>query len=75
MKHLVLRQLDLKITLCSGERVAEAEVGNAIDEHAEFHNDVAGGNLFIQHTCLNTGGDPRRQCGRIETKFFNAVAA
>lgn len=75
MKHLVLRQLDLKITLCIGECVAEAEVGNAIDEHAEFQHDVAGGNLLIQHTCLNTGGDPRRQCGRIEAKFLDAVTA
>ncbi|MCF7786619.1 MAG: hypothetical protein K9N47_10890 [Prosthecobacter sp.] len=73
MKHLVLRQLDFEITLCGGERVAESEIGDAINKHAEFHYDVAGGNLFVQHTGLNTGGDPCWQRGRIETKFFNAV--
>ena len=73
MKNFVLRQPDLEITLCIGERVAEAEIGNAINEHAEFHDDVAGGNLFVQHTSRNAGGDPRRQGARIETEFFHTV--
>ncbi|WP_395730574.1 hypothetical protein [Prosthecobacter sp.] len=60
MKHLVLRQLDLEITLRVGEGVAETEIGNAINEQAEFHNNVAGGDLFMQHAALNAGADPRR---------------
>ena len=75
MKHLVLRQLDLEIALCVRECVAKAEIGDAIDEHAEFQNNVAGGNLFMQHTGLHARGDPRRQSGRIEAQFFDTVAA
>lgn len=74
MKHLVLRQLDLEIALRVAERVAEAEVGDAIDEQAEFHHNVAGGNLFVQHTGMDTGGYPRWQCGRIKAQFFDTVA-
>jgi hypothetical protein len=74
VKHLVLRQLDLEITLRVGERVAEAEIGDAINKHAEFQHHVAGGNLFVQRTGLNAGGDPRREGGRIEAEFFDTVA-
>lgn len=74
MKHLVLRQLDLEITLRAGERVAEAEIGDAVNEQAEFQHHVAGGNLFAQRTGLHAGGDPRWQCGRIEAQFFDTVA-
>lgn len=75
MKHLVLRELDLKVALRVGKRVAEAEIGDAIDEHAEFQHHVAGGNLFVQRTGLHAGGDPRRQGGWIETQFFDTVAS
>jgi hypothetical protein len=75
MKHLVLWQLDPEITLCSGESVAEAEVGNTVNENTEFQDNVAGGNLLVQGAGLNAGGDPRRQGGRIETEFFNTVTA
>jgi len=75
MKHLVLRELDSAITLCAGESVAEAEIGNTINEDAEFEDDVAGGNLLVQGAGLNAGGDPSRQGGWIETEFFDAVTA
>jgi len=74
MKHLVLWQLDLEIALRIGERVAKAEIGDAINEHAEFQHHVAGRNLFVQCTGLHAGGDPRWQCGRIKAQFFDAVA-
>lgn len=75
MKHLVLWQLDPEIALRAGERVAEAEIGDAINEQAEFQHHVAGGNLFVQRTGLHTGGDPRRKGGWIETQFFDTVAS
>lgn len=75
MKHFVLWQLDPEITLGTGKSVAEAEIGNAVNEHAEFQDDVAGGNLLVQGAGLNTGGDPRGQGGRIEPEFFDAIAA
>ncbi len=73
MEDFVLWQLDLKIALCGGERVAEAEVGNAVDERSEFQDDIAGGNLLVQRAGRNVGGDPGRDHDRIETEFFNAV--
>lgn len=73
MKHLVLRQLDPEIALRVGERVAEAEVGDAINEQAEFQHHVAGGNLFVQRTGLDVGGDPRREGGGVEAQFLHTV--
>ncbi len=75
MEHLVLRQFDSEIALRIGQRVAETEIGNAIDEHAKLHHDVAGGNLFVQGAGLNAGADPRWQGGRVEAEFFDAVTA
>lgn len=73
VKHLVLGQLDLEVALRVGERVAETEIGDAINEHAEFQHHVAGGNLFVQRAGLHAGGDPRGESGRVEAKFFHTV--
>ena len=73
MKHLVLRQLDLEATLRVIECVAKSDIGYAVNQHAEFQSDGAGGHLFVQFNGRYAGADPRGQGGWIEAQLFHAV--
>ena len=73
MKHLILRQLETEAALRVAERIAKSDIRNAINQHAEFQNDGAGGHLLLHFNDRDAGTDPRWQGSRIEAQLLHAV--
>ena len=74
MKNLVLRQTNLKIALGGGERVAESDIRQPVNEGSEFHHDLSRGQLCAQNAGWKVCGNPFRHHRGIEAEFLQAVA-
>ena len=74
MKDLVGGELDLNVSFCGGEHVAEAQIRHAIEQSAKAECIGTRGSLFMEKAGFDAGRKPSGHAGGIEPKVIRTAS-
>ena len=74
VEDLVGGELDLNVSFCGREHVAEAQIRHAIEQSAKTECIDTRGSLLMEDAGFDTGGKPSRYAGWIESQVIRTAS-